>query len=39
MYLDLSLNCRQWAAFQRVHDVDHMEQIKQVKAAPGYPAS
>jgi hypothetical protein len=32
------LNCRGWAAFQRVHDADHSLQIEQVKAAPGYPA-
>lgn len=32
------LNCREWAAFQRVHDADHSLQIEQVKAAPGYPA-
>jgi hypothetical protein len=32
------LNCRGWAAFQRVHDADHALQIEQVKAAPGYPA-
>jgi hypothetical protein len=31
------LNCREWAAFQRVHDADHSIQIEQVKAAPGYP--
>jgi hypothetical protein len=31
------LNCRGWAAFQRVHDADHSLQIEQVKAAPGYP--
>lgn len=31
------LNCREWAAFQRVHDGDHGQQIEQVKAAKGYP--
>jgi hypothetical protein len=31
------LNCREWAVFQRIHDVDHSRQIEQVKAAPGYP--
>jgi hypothetical protein len=31
------LNCREWAAFQRVHDGDHANQIEQVRAAPGYP--
>jgi hypothetical protein len=32
------LNCREWAAFQRVHDGDHAGQIEQVKSAPNYPA-
>jgi hypothetical protein len=32
------LNCAEWAAFQRVHDGDHANQIEQIKAAPGYPA-
>ncbi len=32
------LNCREWAAFQRVHDGDHAQQIEQIKAAPGFPA-
>ncbi|MEX1253723.1 MAG: DinB family protein [Dehalococcoidia bacterium] len=31
------LNCREWAAFQRVHDGDHSGQIEQIKAAPGFP--
>lgn len=31
------LNCREWAAFQRVHDVDHVNQIGQIKASPGFP--
>ena len=31
------LNCREWAAFQRVHDGDHTQQIEQVLAAPGFP--
>jgi hypothetical protein len=31
------LNCAEWAAFQRVHDGDHANQIEQIKAAPGYP--
>jgi hypothetical protein len=31
------LNCREWAAFQRVHDGDHAQQIEQIMAAPGYP--
>ena len=33
------LNCREWAAFQRVHDGDHAEQIDQVRAAPGFPTA
>jgi len=32
------LNCAEWAAFQRVHDGDHANQIEQIKAAAGYPA-
>jgi len=32
------LNCREWAAFQRVHDGDHAGQIEQIVAAAGYPA-
>lgn len=33
------LNSRAWFLFQRVHDIDHMNQIKAVKEAPGYPAN
>ena len=32
------LNCREWAAFQRVHDGDHAGQIEQITSAAGYPA-
>ncbi len=32
------LNCREWAAFQRVHDGDHANQIEKIKSAAGYPA-
>ncbi len=32
------LNCREWAAFQRVHDGDHSGQIAQVKSATGFPS-
>jgi hypothetical protein len=32
-----SMNCRQWAAFQRIHDADHAPGIGKIKAAPGYP--
>ena len=31
------LNFREWIAFQRIHALDHVQQIEQVKAAPGYP--
>ena len=31
------LNCIEWPVFQRVHDGDHINQIEQLKAAPGYP--
>jgi hypothetical protein len=34
-----ALNCRGWAAFQRVHDGDHMGQIRQVLESPGFPQS
>lgn len=32
-----ALNCREWAVFQQVHDIDHTRQIEQIKAAPGFP--
>ena len=32
------LNCREWCAFQRVHDGDHGGQIEQIKAAAGFSA-
>lgn len=31
------LDCKAWVAFQRVHDLDHIGQIEQVKASEGYP--
>ena len=31
------LNCREWAAFQRIHDGDHAGQIEKIRAAPGFP--
>ena len=31
------LNCREWAAFQRVHDGDHGNQIEKILAAEGFP--
>ncbi len=33
------LNCKEWAAFQRIHDSDHIGQIEKIKAAPGFPGS
>jgi hypothetical protein len=32
------LHARAWYLFERVHDVDHANQIKAVKGAEGYPA-
>lgn len=31
------LNCREWAAFQRVHDGDHANQLGQIRSAQGFP--
>ncbi len=31
------LNVLQWIAFQRLHGMDHMQQIEKNKADPGYP--
>jgi hypothetical protein len=33
------LNCKGWVAFQRLHDADHIGQLEQTKAAPGYPTA
>jgi hypothetical protein len=33
------LNCKGWVAFQRLHDADHIGQLEQIKAAPGYPGA
>lgn len=33
-----ALNSREWAVFQRIHDVDHTPHIGQIKASPGFPA-
>jgi hypothetical protein len=33
------LHCKAWYLFQRVHDLDHTQQVASIKAAPGYPAS
>ncbi len=31
------LNYKEWIAFQRLHAMDHIQQIDKVKAHPGYP--
>ncbi len=31
------LHCRAWFLFQRIHDQDHAGQVRQIKAAAGYP--
>ena len=31
------LNWKEWLAFQRVHDGDHIEQIEAIRGAPSYP--
>ena len=31
------LHCRAWFLFQRIHDQDHTGQVRQIKAAAGYP--
>ena len=32
-----SLNWKEWLAFQRVHDGDHIEQIEAIQGSPSYP--
>ncbi len=34
-----ALNAREWAVFQRIHDVDHTPHIGQIKASSGFPAA
>lgn len=34
---DLTLT--EWIAFQRIHSMDHIQQIDKIKAEPGYPTS
>jgi hypothetical protein len=34
-----SLNSREWAIFQRIHDGDHTPQIASIRATPGFPAA
>lgn len=31
------LNFKEWLVFQRLHAMDHVQQMEKVKAAPGYP--
>lgn len=31
------LNLKEWVAFQRVHAMDHMQQLDKIKADPAYP--
>lgn len=33
------LNFREWIAFQRVHAMDHIQQIDKIKADPAYPGA
>jgi hypothetical protein len=33
------LDLKEWIAFQRIHSMDHMQQIEKVKAEPAYPAA
>jgi hypothetical protein len=33
-----AMNCREWCAFQRVHDADHAPGIGKIKASAGFPA-
>jgi hypothetical protein len=33
-----SMNCRQWAVFQRIHDADHAPAIGRIRVTPGFPA-
>ncbi|MCH8814024.1 MAG: DinB family protein [Chloroflexi bacterium] len=34
-----NLNLTQWIAFQRIHSMDHIQQIEKIKTEPGYPTS
>ena len=33
------LNLKEWLAFQRIHSMDHIQQIDKIKADPGYPSA
>ena len=34
-----ALNWKEWLAFQRVHDGDHIEQIEAIRRSPSYPTA
>ena len=34
-----SMNCREWAVFQRIHDADHAPGIGKIKASAGFPTA
>ncbi len=34
-----ALTLTEWIAFQRIHSMDHIQQIKKIKTEPGYPTS
>jgi hypothetical protein len=36
-YIFGAFNAREWAVFQRVHDINHTPQIGEIKASSGYP--
>ena len=36
-YIFGAFNAREWAVFQRVHDINHTPQIYEIQASPGYP--
>lgn len=33
------LNFKEWIAFQRMHTIDHVQQIEKMKSQPGYPGA
>jgi hypothetical protein len=33
------LSLKEWLAFQRIHSMDHIQQIEQIKAEPAYPGA
>ena len=34
-----AFNSKEWCAFQRVHDDNHAQQARGMRAAPGFPAA